>query len=118
MDNWILRVRIMGRTNPVILDGPLSSIFVSPAVARVLDETRIVGNMEQTVSMISNSTKLDYKTVKSVLEHLIGFGLVRKTRKIGNAQAYRFNVENELHDLLDWAAELQHGKHRQSRHKR
>ena len=99
----------MGRVKLDSFNGPFSSIFRSPT-ARVLDEARIVGNMEQTVSMLSQATGLDYKTVKNSLKHLIKVGYVRKARKIGNAQAYRFNVENELHDLLDWAVQAQHGK--------
>jgi len=99
----------MGRTRAGVFDGPLSSLFRDP-VARVLEEARIVGDMEQTVSMLSESTKLDYKTVKSALQHLKKFGYVSGTRKIGNAQAYRFNVETELRAFLDCIAELQHGK--------
>jgi hypothetical protein len=99
----------MGRVKLNSFDGPLSSIFRSPT-ARVLDEARIVGNMEQTVRMLSDATDLDYKTVKNVLQHLIRIGYVRKGRMMGNAQSYRFNVENELHSLLDWATETQHGK--------
>jgi hypothetical protein len=99
----------MGRVKPNSFDGPFSSIFRSPT-ARVLDEARIVGNMEQTVRMLSDATDLDYKTVKTVLQHLIKVGYVCKGRKMGNAQSYRFNVENELHSLLDWATEIQHGK--------
>ena len=104
----------MGAVGRVVLDsfdGPLSSVFRSPT-ARVLDEARIVGNMEQTVSMLAEATRLDYKTVKNVLQHLIKLGLMRKTRKIGNAQVYQFNVENELHPLLEWSMQLQHGKRR------
>jgi DNA-binding transcriptional ArsR family regulator len=92
--------------------GLLYSVFKNP-VARVLDEARIVGSMEQTVSMLSESTKLDYETVRSALEHLTRLGLVEPTRRVGNAQAYKFNVENELHSLLDWTVQLQHGKRRQ-----
>jgi len=99
----------MGRMKLDSFEGPFSSIFRSPT-ARVLDEARIVGNMEQTVSILSEATGLDYKTVKNVLQHLIKVGFVRRGRKIGNAQAYRFNVENELHPLLDWAMQTQHGK--------
>jgi DNA-binding IclR family transcriptional regulator len=102
----------MGRVKLDSFNGPFSSIFRSPT-ARVLDEARIVGNMEQTVSMLSQATGLDYKTVKNSLQHLIKVGYVRKARKIGNAQAYRFNVENELHDLLEWATQTQHGRPKQ-----
>ena len=97
------------RKGDVIADGPFHSLFGGP-VARVLDEARIVGNMEQTVSMLSESTKLDYKTVQTALDRLTKHSMVQKSRRIGNAQTYQFNVENELHSLLSWAAECQHGK--------
>ena len=78
--------------------GLLYSAFKNP-IARVLDEGRMVGNMEQTVSMLSDATKLDYETVQSALQHLAKLGLVRPTRIVGNVQAYQFNVTNELHFL-------------------
>jgi hypothetical protein len=92
-----------------IADGPFHSLFGGP-VARILDEAPIVGNIEQTVSMLSQSTKLDYKTVQTALDHLIKHGMVQKSRRVGNAQTYQFNVENDLHSLLSWAAEYQQGK--------
>ena len=93
----------------IVVDGPFHSVF-GGTVARVLDEARIVGNMEQTVSMLSESTKLDYKTVQTALDRLAKYGMVKKSRRVGNAQTYRFNVENDLHPLLNWAAEFQHSK--------
>jgi len=57
--------------------------------------------MEQTVSMLSEATKLDIDTVQSALQHLTRLGLVQPTRKVGNAQAYKFNLENKLHSRLD-----------------
>ena len=63
--------------------------------------------------MLSEATKLDCETVESTLQHLTKLGLAQPTRKVGNAQAYKFNVENELHSLLNWIGQLQHGKRRQ-----
>ncbi len=90
---------------------PLFTVFKNP-VARVLDQARIMGNMEHTVSMLSEATKLDYETVQSAIEHLTKLGLVQPTRMVGNAQAYKFNVENELASLPDWTGRLQLGKRR------
>ena len=90
-------------------EGPFSKVFGGP-VARVIDEANVVGNMEQTVSMLATSTNLDYKTVKSVLEHLISIGYVKRTRKVGNAQTYRFLVENDMHVLLNCSMALRHRK--------
>jgi len=82
--------------------GPFTQVFGGP-VARVLDEARIVGNMEQTVPMLAESTGLTFKTVQKAVLKLIKYGLVRRSRKIGNAQTYRFDVEHSLHELLAWA---------------
>lgn len=60
--------------------------------------------------MLSKATKLDYNTVKRVVQHLQEENMMTKGRKVGNAQTYRFSVENDLHLLLSWAAEFQHGK--------
>lgn len=86
--------------------GPLSSIFGSPR-ARVLDQSLLVGNMEQTISMLAESTELSFKTVQKVVKDFVAMGYMTPTRKIGNAQAYRFNVENELHELIEWASRYQ-----------
>lgn len=83
--------------------GPLSSVFSSPE-ARVLDQAFLVGNMKQTVSMLEESTGLSFKTVQKVLQRLSGKGFVTPAGKIGNAQAYQFRVENELHELIEWAS--------------
>lgn len=85
--------------------GPLTNIFGNP-IARVLDQSLIVGNMEQTISMLAELTGLSYKTVLTVVEKLERFGFMRATRKIGNAQAYSFEM-NDLHELLECAQNLQ-----------
>jgi DNA-binding transcriptional regulator YhcF (GntR family) len=83
--------------------GPLSSVFSSPE-ARVLDQAFLVGNMKQTIPMLAESTGLSFKTVQKVLQRLSAKGFVAPTAKIGNAQAYQFRVENELHELIEWAS--------------
>lgn len=86
--------------------GPFASIFVGPE-ARLFDQALIVGNMEQTVSILAESTNLSYKTTKEALEKLVKMGFVVQTRKIGNAQAYKFQVENHMGGLLACGAEFQ-----------
>jgi hypothetical protein len=51
--------------------------------------------------------------VQSALQHLTKVGIVRPTRMVGNAQVYRFNVENGLHSRVDLTDQLQQGKGRQ-----
>lgn len=91
---------------PYETDGPFSSILGS-SKAIVLDQSLLVGNMEQTVSMLAESTNLSFKTVQKIVKGFVKKGFMRTTRKIGNAQAYQFNVENDLHELIDWATKYQ-----------
>jgi hypothetical protein len=63
--------------------------------------------LEQTVSILAESTNLSYKTTKAALEKLVKMGFVVQTRKIGNVQAYKFNVENHMCGLLACGAEFQ-----------
>jgi hypothetical protein len=86
--------------------GPFSSIF-GGAIARIFDQAYIVGNSEQTISMLAESTNLSYKTAKDALMKLVNMGFVIPTRRIGNAQAYKFHVENHMSTLLACGAQFQ-----------
>jgi len=55
--------------------------------------------------MLAESTGLSYKTVQRVMEHLEILGLVKHTRRVGNARAYAFQVER-LRDFLRSAQDL------------
>ncbi len=84
------------------MKGALSAVFGGP-VAKVLDQAQYVGNMEQSIPMLVESTGLTFKTVQKSVFKLNKLGLVKRSRKIGNAQTYRFDVENDLHELITWA---------------
>lgn len=86
--------------------GPFASIFGGP-IARLFDQALIVGNAEQTISILAESTNLSYKTTKVALEKLRKMGFALPTRRIGNAQAYKFLVENEMHELLSCGENFQ-----------
>ena len=86
--------------------GPFTEIFGNP-LARVLDQCLYVGNMEQTISMLAESTNLSYKTVDKAVNRLQKMGLITHTRKIGNAKVYKFQVENHLSDLIEIVQKIQ-----------
>lgn len=100
------KIRKASSAEEYATNSPFATIFQSPE-ARILDQSLYVGNMEQTITMLSESTNLSYKTVGKALERLASLGFIKPTRKIGNAQAYQFIVENELHELLSWATKFQ-----------
>jgi hypothetical protein len=85
--------------------GPFAAVFGNPT-AKVLDQCLIVGTMEQTISMLADSTDLSYKTVLSVVEKLETLGYMTATRKIGNAQAYKFEVESHLSEFIKCAQKI------------
>lgn len=86
-------------------DGPLTRVFGGP-VARVLDQALYVGEMEQTIPMLAESTGLSFKTVQKAVKQLNQLGLVKRSRKIGNTQTYCFDVRNDLDELIFWAEKL------------
>ena len=83
-------------------DGAFTEVFGGP-VAKVLDQSLYVGNMEQTIPMLARAAHVDFKTAQKAVKKLCKTGLVKRSRKIGNAQTYRFDVENDLHELIAWA---------------
>jgi len=88
-----------------VKEGALTQVFGGPT-AKVLDQAMYVGSMEQTVPMLVQSTGLTYKTVQKSVLKLNRLGLVKRSRKVGNAQTYRFDVRNDLHGLVMWAEGL------------
>jgi len=86
--------------------GPLTQLFRN-ATARILDQSMIVGNMEQTISMLAESTNLSYKTVAREVRRLVEKGYMQEGRKIGNAKTFRFKVENHLSELIACAEKMQ-----------
>src|SRR5438552_7800883 len=88
-----------------VKEGVLTQIFGGP-VARVLDQASYVGGMEQTIPMLAESTGLSFKTAQKAVVKLNEIGLVKQSRRIGNTQTYRFDVRNDLHELIEWAERL------------
>jgi DNA-binding transcriptional regulator YhcF (GntR family) len=66
--------------------------------------------MEQTTSILAESTNLSYKTTKTALQKLEKMGFVAPTRKIGNAQTYKFQIQNHMSRLLACGAEIQRNR--------
>jgi DNA-binding GntR family transcriptional regulator len=88
-----------------VRDGVLTQVFGGPT-AKVLDQAMYVGSMEQTIPMLVQSTGLTYKTVQKAVVKLNRLGLIKRSRKVGNAQTYRFDVRQDLHELVTWAERL------------
>lgn len=88
-----------------IREGVLTRVFGGP-IAKVLDQAMYVGNMEQTIPTLVQSTGLSFKTAQKAVVKLNKLGLVKRSRKIGNTQLYRFDAGNDLHELISWAEKM------------
>ncbi len=96
--------------------GPMTTIC-GHTMGAILDQSLILGNLEFTVSGLAEATGLTYKTVRSCLSHLESMESnpwVSRTRKIGNAQAFKFNVENHMSSFVKWATDYQMSLNAQS----
>ena len=60
--------------------GPFTNIF-DGAIARLLDQAIIVGNMEQTITILAESINQSYKTTKAHLRNLEKWALSRRQEK-------------------------------------
>ncbi|SRR5260370_3023785 len=102
-------VRTM-RITPIDFSQNLLFAVARNPIARVLDQVRMAGNVEQTVSTLSEATRLDFETVESSLQQLTRLGIAQPTRKVGNMQAYKFNLDNGLQLPVGVTGQLRHGK--------
>ena len=92
---WSCTVRTL-RITPIDFSQNVLFAALKNPMSRVLDQARMAGNVEQTVSMLSEATKLDLETVESAVQQLTRVGLAQPTGKVGNMQAYTFNLDNQL----------------------
>ena len=86
--------------------GPLTRIFQN-STAKILDQSLLVGEMEQTIPMLQESANLAYKTVAKEINHLVKLGLMEESRRIGNARTFKFKVENHMSSLIACAQQMQ-----------
>ena len=96
-----------GRKRNTYEEGPFSRVLGQIAIARVLDQSVFLGRLEFTVSILTEATGLTYHTIKSCLKHLQSINWVAETRMLGNAQGYKFNVENHMSGIVKWAYDYQ-----------
>lgn len=91
-------------------EGPFTRVLGEIAIARVLDQSLFLGRLEFTVSILAEATGLSYHTIKSCLKHLQTINWVTPTRMLGNAQGYKFNVENHMNGIVKWAYDYQQSR--------
>ena len=90
--------------------GPFTTIF-GGTNAKILDQSLLLGSLEFTISTLAEATGLFYQTVQTSLKHFEKLKWVEPTRRLANAQAYRFNL-NYMAPLIKFATAFQMTQHK------
>jgi len=97
----------MVRRDKVEIFGPLTKIF-SNSTAMILDQSLLVGSMQQSILMLSEVADLSYNTTEKVVKRLVSIGLMEYIGKIKNVRFFRFKMDNVyLHEIVQCAHKMQ-----------
>lgn len=78
----------------------LTEIFGTSPRVKVIDLFISHPGTEYTKTDIANYSGIARSTLYDFLEEIEEYGLVKKTKKIGNAQLYAVNLDNEVTKLI------------------
>ncbi len=78
----------------------LTDIFGESPRVKVIDLFISHPETEYTKTDIANYSKIARSTLYEFLEELEEYGLVKKSKKVGNAQLYVVNMESEVTKLI------------------
>jgi|GEM_PF-903460 predicted transcriptional regulator len=87
--------------------GTLERLFGSSATARILDFMHIFRDWDYSKQDIARNSDVSFRHALKAIDKLAEVGLIKKTRTIGRAQMYQYNMENPAAQLLQkFALEL------------
>ncbi len=80
--------------------GTLERLFGSSATARVLDFMHVFRDWDYSKQDIARNSDVSFRHALKAIDKLAEMGLIKKTRTIGRAQMYQYNIENSAAQLL------------------
>lgn len=96
----------------------LRHVFGEKPIPVIIDFLRVHRFWDYPISEISNASGISYRTVQTVVPHLVKMGILRQTRMVANAKFYSINLDSLAARKLDEfaiQADLEFGE--QLRHK-
>jgi len=75
--------------------GPLERLFNGSALAQILDFLTTFREWDYSKSDIAKHSGVSFRTALSLLEKLEALDLIRQTRRVGRAQMYKLNLDQE-----------------------
>jgi predicted transcriptional regulator len=79
----------------------LEWLFTRNATAKILDFFLIYKEVDHTESQIAQFSNVSFKTAVKDIKRLEELGIIKMTRKVGNAKLYTINKESEVAKQLD-----------------
>ena len=79
----------------------LEWLFTRNATAKILDFFLIYKELDHSESQIAQFSKVSFKTAIKDIKRLEDLGIIKMTRKVGNAKLYTINKESEVTKQLD-----------------
>ncbi len=87
--------------------GVLERLFGSTATARILDFMHVFRDWDYSKQDIAKNSDVSFRHAAKAIDKLEKTGLIKKTRNVGRAQMYQYNMENPVAQLLQkFALEL------------
>jgi predicted DNA-binding protein YlxM (UPF0122 family) len=94
-------------------EATLEHLFGNTATARVLDFMRIFSDWDYSKQDIAKNSDVSFRHASKAIEKLEKLELIRKTRNVGRAQMYQYNMQNSAARLLEkfaWELACQEGQ--------
>jgi len=87
--------------------GQLERLFGNTATARILDFMHIFRDWDYSKQDIAKNSDVSFRHAAKAIDKLEKLELIKKTRNVGRAQMYQYNVQNPAAQLLQkFALEL------------
>lgn len=79
----------------------LEWLFTRNATSKILDFFLIYKELDHSESQIAQFSNVSFKTAVKDIKRLEELGIIKMTRKVGNAKLYTINKESEVAKQLD-----------------
>jgi DNA-binding Lrp family transcriptional regulator len=79
----------------------LEWLFTRNATAKILDFFLIYKELDHSESQIAQFSNVSFKTALKDIKRLEELGIIKMTRKVGNAKLYTINKESKVTKQLD-----------------
>lgn len=93
---FLEKLEMVSKKEKALESGSLERFFKGSAMARILDFLTVFKEWDYSKSDIAKNSGVSFRTVLRLLPRLEELGVVKKTRNVGKALMYQFDVNNPI----------------------